>query len=67
MKRLEMGAINGWAVLHVVVTIIEQRPTTDWGEGFLLGITYCNAKIEKTGKGGSGHDCQLGWGNDLVK
>jgi hypothetical protein len=37
------------------------------GGSFLLGITYCNAKIEKTGKGGSGHDCQLGRGNDLVK
>jgi hypothetical protein len=35
-----MGAINGWAVLHVVVTIIEQRPTTDWREGGEFSARY---------------------------
>jgi hypothetical protein len=61
-ERLEIGN-HEWpgAMLHVVVTIIEQRPTIDRGN-FLLGITLLQCKIKKMGKVGSGHDCQLDGG-----
>jgi len=50
-------------VLHVVVTIIEQRPTIDPGVSARYYISQC--KIGTMGKGGSRRDCQLEGGRKI--